>query len=88
MNDPVALLAACRARLKPGGAVYVALPDGEAALAQKGPQRQEFFIDHVTVWSPGATECLIRAAGFTPGESGRLREPSGKFTLFAFALFP
>lgn len=86
--DPVELLTASRDRLKPGGAVYVELPDGEAALNQIGPERQEFYIDHVTVWTPRALDTLIRRAGLAPDESGRLRDPSGKFTLFAFATPP
>ncbi len=83
--DPVALLAESGRRLKPGGAIYIELPDGDAALRAAGPESQEFFIDHVTAWSMPALQHLATAAGLSLLESGALREPSGKHTLFAFA---
>jgi 2-polyprenyl-3-methyl-5-hydroxy-6-metoxy-1,4-benzoquinol methylase len=83
--DPVALLRESARRLAPGGAVYIELPDGEAALREGGPGRQEFFIEHVTAWSLPALGGLVQRAGLTLLESGALRDPSGKFTLFGFA---
>jgi hypothetical protein len=63
--------------------VYVELPDGEGA-ATDGPGREEFFIEHLHVFSM-ASMCLLAArAGFSVQLAERLREPSGKFTLYAF----
>lgn len=84
VSDPVALLVQSKRRLKPGGSLYIELPDGETALGTAGPERQEFFIEHVTAWSMPALQHLASRAGLTVLESGSIREPSGKFTLFAF----
>ena len=45
VKDPVEMLARAGDYLKPGGFVYVELPDGEVAV-QEGPEREEFFIEH------------------------------------------
>jgi SAM-dependent methyltransferase len=84
--DPVAMLARTRAFLEPGGLVYVELPDGEAALAAGGPGRQEFFVEHIHVFSMTSIVMLAEAAGFRPLALERLREPSGKYTLRAFCV--
>lgn len=83
--DPVSMLATCRQWLKPGGAVYLEVPDGETSLAgQPLEGREEFYIEHHTVFTVPALRFLIEAAHFQPVEIGRLHEPSDKFTLFAF----
>jgi SAM-dependent methyltransferase len=83
VEDPVAMLAKARAALAPGGFVYVELPDGEmAALA--GADREEFFIEHLHVFSFASLAMLADRAGFVPVVLERLREPSSKFTLRAF----
>ncbi len=79
----IPLLAAAGPYLRPGGAVYVEVPDGEAAAAD-GPDREEFFIDHHHVFSAVSLGLLAVHAGFNVEELERLREPSGKYTLRAF----
>ena len=81
--DPVAMLARAAGHLAPSGAVYVELPDGEAAAAD-GPGREEFFIDHHHVFSLKSLRLLAQRAGFAVLEEERLREPSTKYTLRAF----
>ena len=80
---PVDMLAHGRAFAKREGFVYVELPD--AAATAEGPGREEFFIDHHHVFSPASHAMLMERAGFTLLALERLREPSGKFTLRAFA---
>jgi SAM-dependent methyltransferase len=81
--DPVAMLERAHAALANGGTVYVELPDGEGAAAD-GPGREEFFIEHLHVFSM-ASMCLLAArAGFAVQLAERLREPSDKYTLYAF----
>ena len=46
--------------------------------------REEFFIDHVHVFSTPPVVLLAERAGFRVAEVQRLREPSTKFTLRAF----
>ena len=83
VEDPVAMLAAARPLLSPGGFVYVELPDAEGA-ALHGPGREEFFIEHHHVFSAASTAMMAERAGLATLTAERLREPSGKFTLRAF----
>lgn len=86
VEDPVPLLAHAGRLLAPGGFVYVELPD--VAAAADGPGREEFFIEHHHVFSPASLLLLGERAGvvFVAGE--RLREPSGKYTVFGFFAAP
>lgn len=79
--DPVAMLDRAGTLLKPGGVLYVEVPD-VAAFAE-GPDREEFTIDHHHVFSPTSLTIAGRLAGLEV-DVERLREPSGKYTLAAF----
>ena len=81
--DPVAMLTAATTYLKPGGFVYLEVPDGEGAV-RAGWGREEFFIDHPHIFSAASVALMARQAGFSISETERLREPSGKYTLRAF----
>ena len=77
------MLRHAHACLAMGGAVYVELPDGEAA-ATEGEGREEFFIDHHHVFSRRSIRILAHSAGFEVIAVEALREPSSKYTLRAF----
>lgn len=81
--DPVAMLERAAGLLGPGGVVYVELPDGEGA-AGEGPGREEFFIEHLHVFSPASLALLSARAGLRLRRVERVREPSTKYTTFAF----
>jgi 2-polyprenyl-3-methyl-5-hydroxy-6-metoxy-1,4-benzoquinol methylase len=83
VKDPVTMLAKSAEHVREGGFVYVELPDGEAA-ASDGPGREEFFIDHLHVFSGASLTMLADRAGFTVRAIERLREPSTKYTWRAF----
>lgn len=83
VEDPVAMLAKAQEHVRPGGFVYVELPDGEEA-AHEGEGREEFFIDHHHVFSLASTAILARLAGLVVRSLERLREPSSKYTIRAF----
>jgi 2-polyprenyl-3-methyl-5-hydroxy-6-metoxy-1,4-benzoquinol methylase len=83
IDDPVAMLARSRAFQADDGIVYVEVPDGEGAAAE-GPGREEFFVEHVHVFSAASLALLCTRAGFTLEELERIREPSTKYTLVAF----
>jgi len=83
VEEPVEMLRKARSHLKFGGFIYLELPDGEAAQ-QEGFNREEFFIDHLHVFSPASTCLLVQKAGGSILSFERLREPSGKFTLRTF----
>jgi SAM-dependent methyltransferase len=82
VEDPVAMLAAARHLVAPGGFVYIELPD--AAAAVDGPGREEFFIEHHHVFSAASVGLLAVRAGFRLLALEALREPSGKYTLRGF----
>lgn len=83
VEDPVAMLRRAGRLVAPGGFVYVELPDGEAA-ARDGAGREEFFIEHLHVFSFRSIVMLAERAGFFPLVVERLQEPSTKYTLRAF----
>ncbi len=85
VDDPVAMLARCERFLAPGGVVYVEVPDGElAARDPAGPDREEFYIEHLWAFSLTSLSLLADRAGFDSLRVERVREPSDKYTLFAF----
>jgi SAM-dependent methyltransferase len=87
--DPVAMLARAERFLRPGGAVYVEVPDGElAARDPDGANREEFFVEHLCVFSMASLCLLADRAGFAVRRAERLREPTGKYTLYAFVAVP
>ena len=69
--------------LKPDGLVYIELPDGEAA-AQESAARQEFFLEHFYAFSVDSVALLARRAGLRVELIERIRDPSGKYTLYSF----
>jgi SAM-dependent methyltransferase len=83
VEDPVAMLRRSRQFVAPGGFVYLELPDGEMA-AEAGAGREEFFVEHLHVFSFVSIAMLADRAGFRPLAVERLQEPSTKFTLRAF----
>lgn len=82
--DPAVMLARARPLVRDGGFIYVELPD--AAAAVDGPAREEFGLGHDHVFSPASMAGLIERAGFAVQALERIREPSGKYTLWAFAV--
>lgn len=83
--DPVGMLARARDLLTEGGCIYVELPDGEVA-ADDGPGREEFFVEHLHVFSMASLALLVRRAGLCLVHAERIREPSTKYTLVAFCV--
>jgi SAM-dependent methyltransferase len=83
VENPVAMLVRSRDHVREGGLVYVEVPDGEAA-AEAGSGREEFFIEHVHVFSAASLALAAERAGLCVRRLERLVEPSGKFTLYAF----
>ncbi len=83
VHDPVGMLSKAKALLSSDGFVYLELPDGTQA-AQEGYDREEFFIEHMHVFSISSIAILAEKAGFKAISVNRVREPSGKYTLRAF----
>jgi SAM-dependent methyltransferase len=86
VESPDAMLQHSRSFLKKNGIVYVELPDGEIA-ENEGSGREEFFIEHLHVFSFISVVMLANQSGFTPLIVERLREPSSKFTIRLMAQY-
>lgn len=83
VDDPILMLEKARGLLDEGGFVYFEVPDGEAA-GEVSPLREEFFIDHPHIFSAASLTLMSSRSGFKLSKFERLKEPSGKFTLWAF----
>jgi SAM-dependent methyltransferase len=85
VDDPYALLRKAAIMLNRHGFLYVEVPDVAAAVS--GPSREEYFIEHLHVFSPASLAMLVKRTGLNLVSIERLREPSGKYTLRGF-IFP
>lgn len=83
VEDPVAMLDRARSFLAPGGLIYAEVPD--VLASEEGPDREEYFIEHHHVFSEISLLLAFNRAGLVVKMLSRLREPSGKFTLCAWA---
>ena len=85
-QNPKEMLLQSTLHLKSGGLLYIELPDGETALKESGPDREEFFVEHFDAYSRKSLELLINSMQFKILTIDQVYEPSGKFTLRAFAM--
>src|SRR3990167_1032166 len=85
VDDPIAMLRRALTFLKKDGVFYIELPDGEMAK-NEGAEREEFFIDHLHIFSFISISLLALKANLNTLIAERLREPSSKFTLRAFLI--
>lgn len=83
--DPVGMLERTAENLRGDGFVYVEVPDGETA-ERAGKERQEFGLAHVNVFSASSLALAVTRAGYRIEDLERVVEPSGKYTLLAFAV--
>ncbi|MEK6477048.1 class I SAM-dependent methyltransferase [Catalinimonas sp. 4WD22] len=85
VKDPVNMLEKAERLLKEGGFVYVELPEGARAEQQAiVAQRQEFFVEHYTIFNEFSFRKLAERAGFETQEIEIITEPSGKLTIYGF----
>ena len=85
-QNPKEMLLQSTSHLKSGGLLYIELPDGETALKESGPDREEFFVEHFDAYSQKSMELLMNSVRFKILTIDQVYEPSGKFTLRAFAM--
>ena len=81
---PRPVLEIAAARLKPGGLIYVEVPD--ALTANRRPPRDNILgALHKHLYEPETLAILLRRCGFVTLEVARIVDPSGKLTVYAFA---
>lgn len=78
--DPIQMLIDARRLLAPFGELYVEVPDGVGA-AESGQDREEFFIEHLHVFSTKSLENTLVMSGYVVANCDTVIEPSGKFTI-------
>jgi len=85
LKEPLRYLKKAKDFLASRGIIYVELPDGDSALEQgKVISRQEFNLEHLTIFNKASLIFLAETAGFDCLEVESIHEPSGKFTVFGF----
>lgn len=86
VRNPIAFVTSASKKLKKNGFIYIEVPDAENAATDKyGYEREEFTIDHPHVFSPTSLSIVISKSNLKLIHLERLVEPSGKYTLRAFA---
>lgn len=83
LEDPIKMLQTYSKALSPGGLAYFEVPSWEAA--EKGPDREEFCLEHFHVFSLKSAKTLMVSSGFETLFLENIIEPSGKFTIYGFA---
>jgi SAM-dependent methyltransferase len=81
---PLPLLEACRRKLTREGILYVEVPD-EWTIGRRPPNDNILGALHKHLYAPRSLTGLIERAGLTVLRVGRVFEPSGKISVFAFA---
>ena len=61
LTDPIAMLARCAEFVRDGRVIYIEVPDVEEAI-KDGPDRQEFFIVHLHIFSMTSLTIMIDRA--------------------------
>lgn len=85
VKDAIGTLALAKKYLTPRGLVYVELPDAEGALKNgSAVDREEFYIEHFTVFDEKSFRYLAQKAGFQILQIKSIHEPSDKYTIYAF----
>ena len=83
--DPIRVLSRAKQFLSERGFIYVELPDAAGALENGDAiQREEFYIEHFTIFTLRSLNYLAEASGLRVVESRSIHEPSDKYTLYAF----
>lgn len=84
VKDPVKLLKISKKLLIKNGFMYIEVPDGYSASKHKdNKNREEFFVDHLHVFSKKSLIKCIELAGLSLLNCKSIKEKSGKLTIYA-----
>ena len=85
VTAPTAMLSVALQWLNPDGLIYIELPDGDMALRfGTAIDREEFYIEHLTVFNKKSLHYLAAASGLACLASASIYEPSDKYTIYAW----
>lgn len=82
VKKPEKMLMKAKSVLKKNGIIYIEVPD--VLAGKKGKSREEFHIDHLHVFSKQSIFFLAKIINLNLKFVKSIREPSGKFTIYAF----
>ena len=85
VKNPLDLLLKSKKLLQQDGFIYFEVPDGENAAKNGGyVNREEFYIEHYTIFSDKSIRFLIDRVGLKLNKISRIHEPSDKYTFCCF----
>lgn len=85
LPDPVSLLRSVRPALGRGGVLYVEVPD-KLTIGCRPSTDNILGALHYHLYDPRSLAMLFEVGGFWPVQLARVFEPSGKITVFGFAV--
>ncbi len=86
IKNPVEHLKKSRDYLKNKGILYIELPEGDRINKDNIiNSRSEFAVEHYTIYNEKSINKLLSVSGFELLKSEIITDPSGKYTIYAFA---
>ncbi len=86
VKDPLKFLKIINRLLKLNAQIYIEVPDGPSAAASKnGKFSEEFFVDHINIFSKRSLKRLLSLSNFKIKKLISIKEKSGKYSIIAFA---
>ena len=86
VEKPVLFLKKTLKLLKKNNLVYIEVPDAFAINdKEEGKNREEFGLGHHHVFTKKSLENILKISNFKILSIRQIREPSGKYTIYAFA---
>tara|TARA_Y100000590_G_scaffold456156_1_gene606183 strand:- start:1090 stop:1911 length:822 start_codon:yes stop_codon:yes gene_type:complete len=85
VQNPIEMLSKAKNLLNDNGLIYIELPEGKISSDKEGfIDREEFYLEHFTIFTMNSVNYLISAAGMKNKEMKLIHEPSDKYTIFSF----
>jgi len=83
ISNPIDMMRSVAKAIKNDGLIYIELPD---VLSYKldGNNNEAFSSGHYMIYNPDSIQYLFRKAGISLYNLKRVKEPSGKYTIYAF----
>ena len=82
IENPKIIMRKIKKILKNNGILYIEVPDAKASI--EGKYREEFFIEHLHVFSMKSLRNTLKKIKFKIIKIKSIKENSGKYTLYAF----
>lgn len=84
VEKPVTFLKKAKKFLDNNSLIYIEVPDTEAAK-KVSKNREEFTIEHINCFTKKSLIVALERSGYEPLKFKKIKDPSGKFTMYMFA---